>query len=81
MPTGRGFADYVFLPKMEYAAYYPALLVELKWNKSVEAALHQIKEKKYPESLLHYTGKILLVGINYDKKSKVHQCKIETYHK
>lgn len=81
MPTGRGFADYVFLPKMEYGAYYPALLVELKWDKSVEAALHQMKDKKYPESLLHYTGKILLVGINYDKKSKDHQCKIETYDK
>lgn len=33
MPTGRGFADYVFLPKPEYAEEMPALLVELKWNK------------------------------------------------
>lgn len=77
LPTGRGFADFVFLPKAEYAEGYPALLVELKWNQSAEAALAQIKEKKYPESLVQYTGNILLVGINYDKKNKKHQCLIE----
>ena len=32
-------------------------------------------------SLLYYTGDILLVGINYDKKSKEHQCLIEKYVK
>ncbi len=77
LPTGRGFADFVFIPKPEYKADYPALMIELKWNKDVSTALQQIKDKKYPESILHYTGKILLVGINYDKKSKVHQCRIE----
>lgn len=41
------------------------------------AAISQIKQKKYPESLRQYTGEILLVGINYDKKSKEHQCLIE----
>ena len=56
---------------------YPALVVELKWNKTVDTALKQIKEKKYPESLMQYSGNILLVGINYDKKTKVHQCAIE----
>lgn len=77
LPTGRGFADFVYLPKPEYVEEYPALLVELKWNQNADTALHQIKEKKYPESLLQYTGEILLVGINYDKKTKVHQCSIE----
>lgn len=43
--TGRGFADYVFLPKPEYREDLPALLVELKWNKKAETALQQIKEK------------------------------------
>ena len=81
LPTGRGFADFVFLPKAEYAEGYPALLVELKWNQSAEAALAQIKEKKYPESLVQYTGNILLVGINYDKKNKKHQCSIEEMKK
>ena len=33
LPTGRGFADFVFIPKKEYANEYPALVTELKWNK------------------------------------------------
>lgn len=77
LPTGRGFADFVFIPKPEYAQDYPALVVELKWNKSAETALQQIKDKKYPESVSQYTGELLLVGINYDKKTKEHQCVIE----
>lgn len=51
--------------------------MELKWNKNAETALNQIKEQKYPESLEQYTGDILLVGINYDKKEKRHRCVIE----
>ncbi|MDY3919002.1 MAG: AAA family ATPase [Candidatus Limivivens sp.] len=78
-PTGRGFADFVFIPKPEYVMDYPALLIELKWNRNAKTALQQIKEKHYPESLVHYTDNILLVAINYDKKSKTHQCKIEEY--
>ena len=79
LPTGRGFSDFVFIPKEEYRVDYPALVVELKWNKSAQTELQQIKDKKYPESLLQYTGNILLVGINYDKKSKAHECVIEEY--
>ena len=79
LPTGRGFSDFVFIPKEEYRVDYPALVVELKWNKSAHTELQQIKDKKYPESLLQYTGNILLVGINYDKKSKAHECVIEEY--
>lgn len=79
MPTGRGFADYVFLPKPEYIEEIPALLVELKWNTKAETALKQIKEKRYVEGISGYTGKILLVGIAYDKKSKEHECVIEEY--
>ena len=78
-PTGRGFADFVYIPKPEYAGEYPAILAELKWNRKADTAIAQIKEKKYPESLLQYTGDILLVGINYDKKSKAHQCIIEKF--
>ena len=80
-PAGRGFADFVYLPKPEYTEDYPALLVELKWNKHVSAAICQIKDKKYPTSLVQYTGDILLVGINYDKKTKEHQCTIEQFEK
>ena len=81
MPTGNGFADFVFIPKPEYKRTYPALVVELKWNKDAITALQQIKNKRYPESILDYTGEILLVGINYDKNSKEHQCLIEKYEK
>ena len=61
--------------------YYPALLIELKWNKNAKTALQQIKERNYPASLLQYTGNILLVGFSYDKKKKLHECKIEEYTK
>ena len=81
LPTGRGFADFVFIPKPEYKSTYPALVVELKWNKDSTIALQQIKNKRYPESILNYTGEILLVGISYDKTSKEHQCLIEKYAK
>lgn len=81
LPTGRGFADFVYLPKPEYLTDYPALVVELKWNKKAETALQQIKDKKYPASIRQYTGNILLVGISYDKKSRKYQCVIETDEK
>lgn len=80
-PTGRGFADFVFIPKTEYRNDYPALVVELKWNKSAVSALQQIKDKKYPDSIQKYAGNILLVGINYSKKEKKHECMIEEYLK
>lgn len=79
LPTGRGFADFIFLPKPEYKNDYPALVVELKWNKNAKTALQQIKEKKYPDSIRDYAGDILLVGINYDKDRKKHECLIEMY--
>lgn len=80
-PTGRGYADFIFIPKIEYLEEYPALVIELKWNKDVDTAINQIYNKNYPQSLLQYTGHVLLVGISYDKKTKVHKCKIEEYNK
>lgn len=67
-PTGRGFADIVFLPLPSVGK--PALVVELKYDKSADAAIQQIKNRKYTQALEGYTGEILLVGINYDRKSK-----------
>jgi hypothetical protein len=55
--------------------------VELKWNKSAAAAVAQIKERSYPASLQEYSGEILLVGITYDKKTKEHQCRMESFLK
>ena len=77
LPAGKGFADLIYVPKPKYKSEYPALVVELKWNKDRESAIDQIREKKYPDSIKEYTDNILLVGINYDKKTKKHECKIE----
>ena len=73
---GKGFADLVFIPKKQFAEK-PALVVELKWDKGAEGAIKQIKDKKYFESLEEYKNNMLLVGINYDRKTKTHKCKIE----
>lgn len=55
----------------------PAMVVELKYDKSAEGALEQIKKKQYADCLKDYSGEVLLVGINYDKDDKRHICKIE----
>lgn len=74
-PTGKGFADMVFLPRKHCDK--PALLIELKWNRSAKGAIDQIKRQGYMQVLNHYKGNVLLVGINYDRKSKTHECEIE----
>lgn len=63
----------VFIPNEE---------IRLEMNSAVKkkdgmSALCQIKEKSYPESIKDYTDNILLVGINYDRKTKKHECRIE----
>lgn len=78
MPAGKGFADLVFVPRPQHGDK-PALVVELKWNHDAETAIRQIKEKEYAGALQHYGGKVLLVGINYDKKTKNHECLIEEW--
>ena len=55
----------------------PAIVIELKYNKSADGAIMQIKEKRYAKSLRDYVGEIVLVGINYDKRTKQHSCVIE----
>lgn len=75
-PTGKGFADIVYLPRAGHPNR-PVLVVELKWNKSADTALTQIKKRQYPKLLKEYSGELLMVGINYDKKTKEHVCEIE----
>ena len=78
---GKGFADMVFVPRK--TTQTPAIVVELKWNQTAEAAITQIKRKQYVESLKDYRGEVILVGINYESKElkkddyKKHSCKIE----
>ena len=79
MPSGKGFADFAFIPRAN-AGFRPAMVVELKYNKSANTAIKQIKEKKYHGALANYSDKILLVGISYDtngKDKKHHKCEIE----
>ena len=73
--TGKGYADLVLIPRRNVAK--PALVIELKYNQSADTAISQIKQKNYPAKVAEYTGDILLVGINYDKATKQHTCKIE----
>lgn len=77
LPAGRGFADVVFLPLP--FCNKPALVVELKYDKSADTALKQIKDRRYPQVLEGYAGEVLLVGVNYDRDSvdKPHSCVIE----
>lgn len=74
MPAGRGFADLVFLPLPSVRK--PALVVELKYDKTAYAAIQQIRDRAYAEALKGYAGEVLLVGINYEKKRKRHSCVI-----
>ena len=74
-PTGKGYADLVYLPKS--GVNKPALLIELKFDKSALTAVTQIKEKNYLQFFKDYKGEVLLVGINYSKDTKTHQCIIE----
>jgi hypothetical protein len=75
LPTGFGYADVVYLPKKN--SDLPIMLVELKWNKTADGAIAQIKEKNYPQVFDGFGSDILLVGINYDEKTKKHSCRIE----
>lgn len=74
LPSGKGFADLTFIPYKGVDA--PAMVIELKYNKTVSHALEQIKNKQYTEKLTAFSGEILLVGISYDE-SKGHSCVIE----
>ena len=78
MTARKGFADVVFIP---FLPDIPAMIIELKHNKSTETALNQIKQKKYFDSLEHYKGDLIFVAINYDEKTKSHECKIERFEK
>ena len=75
LPSGKGLADVVFIPAP--FSRLPAMVVELKWNKTSDGAIAQIKEKNYTASLKPYAGNIILVGINYNEKTGKHTCRIE----
>ena len=83
LDSGKGYADLVYLPSPEFQGK-PALLIELKYDQTVQTAADQIKARNYPQKLEHYQGNLLLVSVNYDKEIKSssvgykhHSCRIE----
>ena len=75
MKSGKGYVDYLFTPKKKQ---YPPIILELKYDKSAKDAIDQIHEKRYIDKVKDYQ-EVLLVGINYNKHTKHHECIIETY--
>ena len=74
LPGGNGFADIAFIP---YKPDVPAIIIELKKDDTGDAAISQIRERKYPEALEKYRDNLLLVAITYDSKTKEHRARIE----
>ena len=74
LPAGKGFADVAFIP---YKPDVPAIIIELKKDDTVDAAISQIRERRYPEALEKYRDNLLLVAITYDSKTKEHRARIE----
>ncbi len=79
LPTGKGFADLVLIPRKDVDS--PAIVLELKYNRDADSAINQIRRRQYPTKVAQYTGDLLLVGINYDREKKTHECLIEKYEK
>ncbi len=79
--AGEGFVDFIFYPVRKNM---DAFILELKVGRTPEDAIRQIRDKKYAlrfhgklGETPKYTGRILAVGISYDKKTKEHFCKVE----
>ena len=75
LPSGKGFADMVFIPLP--GSSRPAIVVELKYDKSADSAIDQIKRKEYPASLKGFSKQIILCGINYNKATSKHEVEME----
>ena len=79
--AGEGYVDFIFFPDRRNA---DAFILELKIDSPPEDAIRQIKDRGYmlrfqgkPGEPPKYTGRILAVGISYNKKTKEHFCKVE----
>lgn len=72
--AGKGIADCLMLPRRQGI---PGIILELKYNQSAQEAIAQIRRKDYAQEVLRVADRVLLVGINYDKGTKRHQCVIE----
>lgn len=80
--AGKGYVDFIFYPETDKHA--DCIILELKVGSTAKEAIRQMKDKKYALRFNgkmgeqpKYTGRILAVGISYDKKEKKYCCKIE----
>ncbi len=81
--AGEGYADFIFYPEKPGD---DGIILELKVDDTPEAAIEQIKDRKYAMKFQgkmaekkRHTGRILMVGIGYGKKNKEHHCKVEVF--
>lgn len=81
--AGKGYVDFIFYPETDRSA--DCIILELKVDHSPEEAIKQIKQRNYALRFSgkigekkRYSGRILAVGISYDKEKKKHHCKVET---
>ena len=74
LASGKGFADLVLIPRKNVDS--PAIIIELKVNKDADTALEQIRREEYPAKVAEYAGDLLLVGVNYDRDTRQHSCRI-----
>ncbi len=78
--TGSGYADLVLIPRKNVSS--PAIIIELKVDKPADTALDQIRRRQYPQKVAEYSGTdLLLVGLSYDRDTKLHTCRIEPFSK
>ena len=79
--AGKGYVDFIFYPER---AGDDAIILELKIDDTPDEAIRQIRDKRYDLRFMgklgeqpKYTGRILGVGISYNRTDKTHSCKIE----
>lgn len=80
--AGIGYVDFIFYPERDRSM--DGMILELKVDQTPDEAIRQVKEREYVLRFQgkigekpKYTGRILLVGISYDRKEKTHRCKVE----
>lgn len=83
--AGIGYVDFIFYPIKKAD---DCIILELKADKTAGEAIQQIKDRQYALKFQGklgekppYTGRILAVGIGYDKKDKRHSCAVEVLRK
>lgn len=76
LEAGKGFIDIACVP---FNRLDPVLIIELKYDITADAALSQIRSKQYAKDLALSYPNVLLVAINYNSKTKEHECAIENY--